>query len=370
MSSGNAIDLPDALADWVTSETGEPLLAAAPHRAGASRSAWRVETGSENAPRSLFLLQDRNRGGGSARDAAVLRALGPTEVPVPEVVAIDADHGALLLTRLAGESSFPDLEDPAHREPIARHLMSLTTRLHGLDPKSLSIPHLALPATAEDCARDTLAQTRGALAGLGENADPFFAFALDWLEDHVPDRVERFSLVHSDMGPGNFLHEQDRITGIVDWEVAHFGDPMEDLAAIAIRDMATPVGDLAQRFAEYEAAGGQRIDLRRIHFYRALVLVRNSVMIGLGLAHPTPTMDVDEMNLYQTLLMRAATLVLCDNLGIERPASPDETDPGGPDKSLEGRATEHARRLLRLARDRRSMMGALYSRLPQPLEPS
>jgi hypothetical protein len=121
------------------------------------------------------------------------------------------------------------------------------------------------------------------------------------------------------MGPGNFLFAAGRVTAIVDWEVAHFGDPMEDLAAIAVRDMATPIGHLPTRFAEYQASSGIPVDLERVGYYRALVLVRNSLMIGLGLAHPAEGFDVVEMTMYQTLLMRAAALVICDCLGVERP---------------------------------------------------
>ena len=170
------------------------------------------------------------------------------------------------------------------------------------------------------------------------------------------------------MGPGNFLHQDGRITGIVDWEVAHYGDPMEDLAAIAVRDMATPVGSLSLRLHEYEQSCGIEVDLDRIHYYRALVLVRNSLMIGLGLAHPADGFDVDEMTMYQTLLVRAAALVLCDNLGVERPSvegalsTPDEAPSALDDPST------FARRMHRLAFERRRLMGPLYERLPQPLE--
>ena len=121
------------------------------------------------------------------------------------------------------------------------------------------------------------------------------------------------------MGPGNFLYMGGRVTAIVDWEVAHFGDPMEDLAAIAIRDMATPIGHLPTRLREYEQSSGIEVDLQRVGYYRALVLIRNSMLISLGLAQPPASYDVVEMTMYQTLLMRAAALVICDNLCVERP---------------------------------------------------
>ena len=325
MSAPASIDLPSDLLTWVEATTNGRVVGAAPHVAGASRSAWSIDVQGDRAraPRSLFMLRDKGKGGGSMRDAAVLRALAKTDVPVPEVVGSCEVQALLLLQRIAGRSDYPSVDDPSEREPIARHLMELTGRLHALDVTRLAVPHLEVPKCPEDCARGTLAQARAAATALGAAADPFFGFALDWLEANVPTNVARYALVHSDMGPGNFLYESGRVTGIVDWEVAHFGDPMEDLAAIAVRDMATPIGSLARRFDEYESSSGTTVDLARVHYYRALVLVRNSLMIGLGLSHPAQNFDVVEMTMYQTLLMRAAALVLCDNLGIDRPSAAD-----------------------------------------------
>lgn len=407
MSQADATPLPDGLRAWIERETGGQVAASRAHHGGASRSAWQVDVAGPTWTRALFLLKDKRDGGGSARDAAVLRALAGSGVPVPEVVAASGPDAAILLSRLPGRSDFPaEDETPARREQVAKHLMALTARLHALEPKDLEIPHLGLPATPADCARGTLAQARGAADALGSAADPFYMWALGWLDAHVPSTVERYALVHSDMGPGNFLYQHGRVTGIVDWEVAHVGDPMEDLAAIAIRDMATPVGPLARRFEEYAASGGAPVDLGRVHYYRALVLVRNSLMIGLGLAHPSESMDLEEMTMYQTLLARAAALVLCDNLGLERPGPPDPSEEASSAEredaaALLGRAPDalgddaeidaslraaiaargpgrgerladfarfFARRMHRLAAGRRALLGPLFERLPQPLE--
>jgi len=316
------IELPGPLREWVGGLGVGEIVSARRHLAGASRDAFRIDisrSASEAEAQRLFLMCDKGSGGGSARDAAVLRALAETPIPVPPVVGQDEGLGALLLEYMPGRSDFPSVDHASEREPTARHLMELTATLHGLEPASLEIPHLSIPASLAESAREPLARAREVVSGLGPNVDPFFRFALGWLERNVPPGESRCSLVHSDMGPGNFLFQVGRVTAVVDWEVAHFGDPMEDLAAIAVRDMATPVGHLPTRFAEYEAAAGVDIDLTRVGYYRALVLVRNSLMIGLGLAHPVEGFDVAEMTMYQTLLMRAAALVICDCMGVERP---------------------------------------------------
>jgi len=290
------IDLPSTLRSWIEEASGDPVISARPHFAGASREAWQLDVEAGGRRRELFLLRDKSSASGSLRDAAVLRALAHTELPVPEVIGHDESLGAILLERAPGRSDFPAVDHESEREPTARHLMELTGALHLLDPTSLRIEHLTLPETARACALGQL-----------------------WLQRNIPSKLERISLVHSDMGPGNFLYMGGRVTAIVDWEVAHFGDPMEDLAAIAIRDMATPIGHLPTRLREYEQSSGIEVDLQRVGYYRALVLIRNSMLISLGLAQPPASYDVVEMTMYQTLLMRAAALVICDNLCVERP---------------------------------------------------
>jgi len=314
-----SIDLPPKLRAWVEDVSGLQVGRARPHFAGVSRDAWQVDVGGRDSGRELFLLSDRGRSQGSQQDATVLRALASTPIPVPAVVGYDESLGALLLERIPGRSDFPAVDDESEREPTARHLMELTGRLHLIEPSKLRIEDLVIPETAEACALGQLDPMERTAGALGDSADPLFAWAQGWLRRNLPSEIVRVSLVHSDMGPGNFLYRGGRVTAIVDWEVAHFGDPMEDLAAIAIRDMATPMGHLPTRLREYRKSSGIEVDPRRIDFYRALVLIRNAMLIGVGLVDPAPTADLAEMTMFQTLLMRAAALVMCDNLEVERP---------------------------------------------------
>jgi aminoglycoside phosphotransferase (APT) family kinase protein len=358
------LDLPDELRAWVETAAGTGVTRAARHLAGASRQAWTVDLADG---RPLFMLRDQvGAGGGSTRDAAILRALAPTAVPVPTVVAHDEALGAILLERVAGRSDFPAVDHDDEREPTARHLMEITGTLHLLDPDRLDLPHLSRPATARDHAQalldgfapmiDGLSAGPGPVATAGE-PEPLFATALDWLRRNVPEHVERTSLVHSDMGPGNFLYAGGRVTAVLDWEVAHLGDPMEDLAAISIRDMATPVGHLPTRYREYHESSGITVALDRVRYYRVLVLTRNSLMLTLALARATPAMNVDQLTMYRMLLLRAAAIALAD--AVEH--RPNGRADAAAAAALVERAHEQAAEM-------REVMGPLADRLPQPLE--
>ncbi len=311
--------LPVRLLEWIEAETAGRVVAARRSGKGASRQAWAVDVETATSIRACFCLRDSTSGsGGSVRDAAVLRALATTGIPVPRVHAANVDLGAVLLERVSGRSDFPAVDREEEREPTARDLMRLTAALHALDPRRLAVEHLGAPGPAADPASDQLDHLDRLLAGLGSDGLPVQHFAAAWLR-RSPPRAARTSLVHSDMGPGNFLAERGAVTAILDWEVAHWGDPMEDLAAIAVRDMATPIGPLARRYAEYAAAGGAAVDLESIAWYRVFILARNTALIALGLRRPLDDRTREPLARFQLLLLRALALCLCDVVGCDRP---------------------------------------------------
>ncbi len=381
--------MPAELVSWIESAVAGRILSAKRAGEGASRQAYAVDVETARGKLELFCLRDNASGsGGSGRDAGVLRALAATAIPVPEVHAASPALGAILLARVVGRSDFPHVDREAEREPTARDLMRLTAALHALDPRRLAIDQLGQPGAVDKHAGLQLVQLAGLLRTLAADALPLQRFAAAWLERYPP-RASRTSLIHSDMGPGNFLYREGAVTAILDWEVAHWGDPMEDLAAIAVRDMATPIGPLAIRYAEYEAAGGAPVDLAGIAWYRVFILARNTSLIALGLRRPLAAAEREPLARFELLLLRALALCLCDVVGIERPdlapggarsaaeakpeADPTRTGPGGGDGLVSDPARERelaryfALELQRRARTEATRLGDLLERFPQRL---
>ncbi len=103
---------------------------------------------------------------------------------------------------------------------------------------------------------------------------PIIALGLRWLMDNLPEPVEPV-LNHGDFRLGNLLAEDSQLTGVLDWELAHFGDWHEDLAFGcmpvwrfgAYGKPALGLGSLEDYFAAYEAAGGQPVDPARFRFW-------------------------------------------------------------------------------------------------------
>lgn len=310
--------LPEALHHWVESTCGYPIAAAHRPSSGASREAWAIDLDARAEHTALFLLQDKGNGRGSEHEAQILKALAQSPIPAPTLVAHSPEHRAILLHRVAGSSDYNGLDDDNARTSIAADLMQVTAAMHQLDISRDEFAFLEAPTDANASLQTHLAALDGLVEALGDNVEPFFLFAASWLRRHAPNSHSPLALVHSDLGPDNFMFDHGKISAILDWEIAHLGDPMEDLATIAVRDMATPIGDLEQRYQEYERASGRDIDRELVAFYRVLILTRNSLMITLGLTYPTPEFDALDMLRYQALLMRGAAICIADFHGIPR----------------------------------------------------
>ncbi len=114
---------------------------------------------------------------------------------------------------------------------------------------------------------------------------PVFELALRWLRDHDPGPPEEVTLVHGDFRHGNLIVGPDGVRAVLDWELAHLGDPMEDLGWICVNswrfgEIDKPVGGFGSReelFAGYEAAGGQ-VDPSRVNFWEVMGTLRWGVM--------------------------------------------------------------------------------------------
>ncbi len=112
-----------------------------------------------------------------------------------------------------------------------------------------------------------------------------FELALRWLRDHDPGPSREVTLVHGDFRHGNLIIGPDGVRAVLDWELAHVGDPMEDLGWICVNswrfgEIDKPVGGLGSReelFAGYEAAG-RRVDPARVMFWEVVGTLRWGVM--------------------------------------------------------------------------------------------
>ena len=123
-----------------------------------------------------------------------------------------------------------------------------------------------------------LDEWEGVLATRGGTPDPALVFSLRWLRDHIPAYDGPLVLVQGDTGPGNFMYLGGRVTAVVDWELAHLGDPMDDIAWLSLRATQEPFTDFPTQLREYEALSGNEVDEVRVRYYQVMAETKLQVM--------------------------------------------------------------------------------------------
>ncbi|WP_017669078.1 phosphotransferase family protein [Sandarakinorhabdus sp. AAP62] len=251
---------------------------------GASSATYSVDAIRDDAPWPL-ILQCAATGsvppGGLPRaDQAQLQQFAfANGLPVAEVVRVLVPEDGLgegyVMTRLPGEALAPrwlKLPDYAPaRAVLTRQCADVLARLHQLP--MAGVAGLALPtgSTAELLDRMFANYRRFAVSS------PIFDLIFAWLKERIVDRPAS-SIVHGDFRSGNFLVAPDGLVAVLDWELAHLGDPHEDLGWLCCNSWRfgvwdKPVGGFGERdelHAAYEAAGGDPVDKGRAHWWEVL----------------------------------------------------------------------------------------------------
>jgi len=254
------------------------------------------DSGSDGqSARPLILQQDR--GGGMApsgrvhTEAALLRAAQMAGVPVPHVVALGDDEGDglgsgwLVVDRLEGETIprkiLRDPEWTRARAALTAQCGQALAAIHTIDPDG--IVGLA--------PRDPLRHPLPFLDALQE-VRPALELGVRWLDLHRPADDQRSTgggvTVHGDFRTGNLLIGPDGLHAVLDWELAHRGDPAEDigwLCAPAWRFGGPgPVGGFGtidELLASYIGAGGEPIDAERVKWWQVYATVKWATICAL-----------------------------------------------------------------------------------------
>jgi aminoglycoside phosphotransferase (APT) family kinase protein len=287
--SEGAVGLPDDLVSWVEEVGGGRVVLADRMPGGARKEAWFIDlAGPDGAVTPYFLRYDRSDPALTKdpwtlhREATVYLALQDGAVPVPRVLGVHPVHQAMLSERVEGGNWFSRITDPAEQEATARDFMTKLAALHALDASVLDLPLFPPVCTIADAVRAELDEWERVLVERGGDLDPALLFSLRWLRDNIPPYDGPPVLVQGDTGPGNFMYLGGRVTAVVDWELAHLGDPMDDVAWLSLRATQEPFTDFPTRLREYETLSGNVVDEARVRYYQVMAETKLQVMSHRG----------------------------------------------------------------------------------------
>ncbi len=112
-----------------------------------------------------------------------------------------------------------------------------------------------------------------------------FEIALRWLIKHRPPPGGT-AVVHGDFRLGNLMVDESGLAAVLDWELVHRGDPLEDLGWFCVRawrfgEDARPAGGLGSiedLVAGYERAAGMPVDRDALRWWRVLGTLRWGIL--------------------------------------------------------------------------------------------
>ena len=259
---------------------------------GASQETWSFDILDGKHPRRIILRRAPTgysatfASAGLRTEARLIELAGKSGVPSPCVLHVlrpedelgdgflmDYVHGETIPRKILRDPVFAEI-----RPRLAFELGKILARIH------------AMPGAGLETLREITAHVAIKELHLAYQADgcprPVFELAFRWLQEQTLLRPEAATLVHGDFRNGNLIVGPDGVRAVLDWELAHFGDPMEDLGWLCVNSwrfgiIDKPVGgfgQLSELIAGYESAGGRSVDPRRIMLWQTLGTLRWGVV--------------------------------------------------------------------------------------------
>jgi aminoglycoside phosphotransferase (APT) family kinase protein len=277
-------ELENHLSALLTQLDGTPVTVDALSRfhGGAARETWRFRATSPQGQRWLVMRRDPASSLIDTSREAEFHILGRAHAAglcVPKPLHLDregTDLGApgFLMAEIPGGRAASPFEPDSYGTAAAETGKALFTtlgRLHALVPNATD--RAALP---HQDAAGRVAHWKSEIVAHALRPEPIADAACRWLEAHIPPPSGPEALVHGDFRSGNFLvDDANRLLAILDWEMAHVGDPMEDFAwamdPLWGHGMEGVVAGTCTReaaIAAWEAASGRSFDANSWAWWR------------------------------------------------------------------------------------------------------
>jgi aminoglycoside phosphotransferase (APT) family kinase protein len=253
---------------------------------GTSHDCWAFDAlvEGESRPRPLILRRDYAREVldlDLASEFALLKRLHSAGIAVPEPLVsgtAESEIGTafMISERLSGGDLRKYLAtQQLQSQAVAVGLVELQAKIHGLDWRTVA--GTVLGDHGQQTVPHLIDQWTAIAERMNPSPDPLLAAAIDRLRTNIP-AVESLSLLHGDYKANNIVAGFPGGFAAIDWELAHIGDPLEDLAwTLLWRTPTDVVGGMMSPqayLAAYQAATGIPIDSKRLAFWQLFVLVK------------------------------------------------------------------------------------------------
>jgi aminoglycoside phosphotransferase (APT) family kinase protein len=217
--------------------------------------------------------------------------VGRTDVPVPALIGLELDASVLGMPfyamdavegivpvqwRANDPAVFPD--DEARRR-IGVDFVEQLARIHQIDWSAERLDELLPGPGTTDPGTAEIDRWERFLDEATVVEIPLLRAAISWCRRNLATS-NRVTLCHGDYRIGNFMVARGRIVAVFDWELAHVGDPVEDLAWAGLRlfrgrsPLVSQLLPLDDVLAVYREHTGLEVDADVLHFWTVLGMVR------------------------------------------------------------------------------------------------
>ena len=246
-----------------------------------------------------------------AHEARVLEALQGRGLKVPEFFGFNEHHGVILMECVAGSNDLLTAPDDATRKQVMAEYIEQLAKLHQLEVEPMHLSGLTIPRTPDDIAfggkfgfiEADFARWRRHL-----RPEPFLELGIWWLHANVPAGARAVTFCQADTGPGQFMFADGHVTALIDWELAHIGDPCQDLA---LSQGMLKLWDRERILEHYERTSGIAIPRDNLAFYvvwnafKSMLALNNGLRSFLSGDYPRlarATLGFGKVKLYEHLL--------------------------------------------------------------------
>jgi aminoglycoside phosphotransferase (APT) family kinase protein len=256
---------------------------------GTVRETWALDVAlaeKEGRPRTLALAWIGFRAGGMRQfgpheEFRLLRAAHDAFVPVPRpYFEGETATGQLfyLMERVQGETLggriVRDDRYKYARAALPAQLAAALAAIHRI-PIGPDLAFLPAPPPDRRPIEWEVERLEDLYRMITPDPHPAFELAMRWLATRKPESDGPRAIVHGDFRIGNVIVGEEGLRGVLDWELAHVGDPMEDLGWLCVRSWRfgadhLSVGGVGTRhdlFQAYEEASGAAVDPERVRFW-------------------------------------------------------------------------------------------------------
>ena len=263
---------------------------------GASRETYRFRARYDGRDRGLILRRDpvasliETERTTEYRAYEAFHGLG---LPGPEPIALELDPKPLerpffIMEEVencqAGSIMAPDPFGP-HRESIGRQFFTVMGKIAAADPRDVGLSDFEGETDIHAVAMHEVARWEKVVDEDELEPQPIVRAAIRWLKRNPPPPSQKISVVHGDYRTGNFLYDdKGDIRAILDWEMSHLGDPLEDLGW-AIDPLwsggAPNVGGMlprAEALAIWEKASGLKADPKALHWWEIFASTKGAAI--------------------------------------------------------------------------------------------